>query len=204
MKFLPIQGTHGWRERGQWWMPDSPFMANMNRLGHSHVAPEDPFVWSTDLNGASLWRLFGKRAKHRDWHAGGKALAWYLRDVPYADRNLIAHSHGLQVALFAATVGDIYIRSLVSVASPERADMDEVAVNALCSIGRWVHVIDARADWLAWLGQMTDGRWFGSRRCCHANVNIELPGVGHSGLLVDEKHFHYWPEQILPALETSR
>lgn len=201
MKYLPIQGTHAWREKGEWWQPDSPFVSSMRDCGHELLSPEQPFVWSTDLNGISLRSLFGVRASHNDWRAGGHALTYYLRAIPFDDRNLIAHSHGLQVVLYAAATRSVAIRSVIAIASPERADMDEVAQQGRPSIDRWVHVCDPRADWVAWLGQITDGRWFGSRRCEHADVVLELPGVSHSGLLRDQKHFHHWPETILPALD---
>src|SRR3954467_9584287 len=108
MFWIPVQGTDGWPEHpeGEWWFPGdalagaSPFVRFLADHDWHMWNPADPFAWSTDVNGLAIGPVgralgLGKN----DWRAGGKALRWYLEDVPQGARHLIAHSHGLQVVL---------------------------------------------------------------------------------------------------------
>lgn len=190
MKFIPVQGTAGWKEH-EWWTPDSPWTKFMATLGFTIFKPDDPFIWSTNLD------IF---SNHRDWEAGGLSLKFYLQSVPYEDRNLITHSHGLQVALYAAKHGAL-IRSLIDIAGPVRKDMDSTALRAVPNIAFWLHVFDKEWDLVGWLGQLFDGRISLSRKDSFATVNKALPRVDHSHLLHDPAFFHHWKDTILPILE---
>ena len=202
-RYLPIQGTDGW-DKDQWWKAGSPFTTAMARVGWDLLQSEDPFVWSTDLDGANPLALVcrpwqRREAKHRDWEAGGLALHYFLKDVPYEDRNLVSHSHGLQVVLYAARHGS-KIRSLIDISGPVRGDMSIVTDMARPQIARWVHVYDQKTDWIAWAGQLFDGRLAVSRAHPEADINISLQGVGHSGLLRDPALFPLLPTHVFPEV----
>ncbi len=200
MFYIPVQGTGGWKDK-EWWTPESPFTTYLESFDWKVWKPKDPFIWSTDIDGASLWDYIrGKGGNdHKDWAAGGKALLYYLRNVPVKHRNLLTHSHGLQVALYAASYG-IHLNSVIDIAGPVRKDMHDVAMRAKPHMPKWVHVMDEKSDKIAWAGQLFDGAWFGTRADVLADVNLKLPKISHSNLLRDANYFHFWPERILPAL----
>jgi hypothetical protein len=199
--YLPIAGTWGWDRGGptRWWEADSPFTAFMLGNGLQLVAGgEDPFIWSTDANGATPWN----RGKHHDWKAGGLNLRRYCKPgpqgsdegahyVPYESRNFIAHSHGLQVVLYAAAAG-LRIHRLVSVSSPVRKDMAAVAAAARPNIGEWVHLASDRSDAVQWLGELFDGAFGIVREHPLADINVCIKKVGHSRLLEDPTAFPEW------------
>lgn len=210
-KYLPVQGTHGWHgyldPSTQWWHPASPFARFMGRNGYTQIGADDPFIWSTSLDGISPWM---PTRKLLTWRAGGAALAHYLRPplmknpdemVPYADRNLIAHSHALNVVLSACCEHHLKIRSLISVCSPVRFDlsfhdgkrMRDIAKEARPLIGYWLHISTDRSDWIQLLGSLFDGRRSG-RKHPLADLNDSIPGIGHTGVLMDPRYFNLWKD----------
>lgn len=211
MRWLPIQGTWGWGRGSdhRWWQNGSPFVAFLAERGFTLLGADDPFVWTTDLNG--VW--FGD--KHIDWQCGGINLRQYIKPplhavsvnaddyVPFADRNLITHSHGLQPVLYAAAAG-LRIRTLVSVTGPVRDDMMAVAEKARPNIGRWIHLCSDHSDRIQTLGALLDGRFGIVREHPLADQNVPIAGVGHSGLLENQAHFHYWTDRgVLAAVEAA-
>lgn len=184
-RIIPIAGTWGWRDR--WWKRDSPLMQYLG-ADVVHVAGR-PYRWSTDLIGWKFWR----RERLSDWEAGADALAYFCETIPYFDRNLIAHSHGGQVALFAAASG-LKIRRLLTISTPVR---DDVPVQkARPNIGHWRHVCAADDDRIARWGMFGDGR-IATRRVftdpgAAADTNVRVPGIGHSRLLTDPACFELW------------
>lgn len=198
--YVSVLGTHAWdREHPerQWWHPSSPFSTFMAGHGHYHARPDEPFLWSGDLDGA-LW------ANGNDWEAGGVWLSRYLRNLAYADRNVIAHSHGGQVALLAAV--DVPIRSLVMIATPVRKEIErDVLPGALPSIGTCVHVSDSRwyGDWIGLAGAVFDGRLNFRRTFEDARIRtVRLPDIGHSTLLCEPTQFRLW--QTIGLLDALR
>jgi hypothetical protein len=133
MKFIAVAGTGG-LYRDDWWHLDSPFTAFLAQQGIQHAKPDDVFIWSTDVNGigSNPFKFFNP-AHHSDWEAGGNALRYYAKDISYEDRNIICHSHGLQVVLYSY----INIRSLISVGSPVRKDMLGLAKELRPKIQSW-------------------------------------------------------------------
>jgi hypothetical protein len=209
--YLPIQGTHGTYGDGpQWWRPESDLAKFLLAHELKILKPEDPFIWSTDINGLGfLTKMFGSNRKHHnDWVAGGAALRYYL-DRPckkcawpqemIKDRNLIAHSHGLQVVLYACAQG-LRVRRLISVGSPIRADMfggpDSIAKRALPNIDAWLHIHDTtNMDIMQRLGEVGDGKieWRGERKVPIGTVKDDgIAGIGHSGVLCDPRFFGLW------------
>jgi hypothetical protein len=195
--YLPVQGTHSWSETPgkDWWQDGSPFTEYLKTQELDLINPQDPFVWSTDVNGASFWRRWlpwhKKDGDHRDWKAGGAALRFYLDGVDLRHRNLIAHSHGLQVVLYAACKG-FPIHRLVSVGSPIRGDMAKIAVAARPAIGYWLHIYDMQDDRMQMLGGIGDGSFGIKRTAPLANKNVGLKAISHSKILHQPELFKLW------------
>lgn len=203
--FLAIPGTWGWRGKsdGQWYDLASPWSAFMFGQGFEHLRGPDrrPYVWSTDVNGEQFWRRwFGKSPNVTDWQAAGCNLyAWLVPPLapqyrqPIETTHLIVHSHGLQVALFACAEG-LKVNTLISVGSPVRSDMLDVARRARPNIGFWLHLHSDGSDRFQWLGEVGDGGLGIVRNHPFADQNNTYPGVGHTGILNDARLFNdIWP-----------
>jgi pimeloyl-ACP methyl ester carboxylesterase len=170
-----VPGT--WGDRQAWWRQGSPFWQAAVQAGVTLLNGDDPYNWTTEVDG-----LLGR---NRDWETAGHALRWYGAAKGHTTVNVIAHSHGGQVALYGAA-GGLQIDTLVTVATPVRWDIEPVMTKARVKITRWIHLRSDRSDWWQWFGEILDGRlaWPGSARDFpQANQNIIEPGVGHSGLL---------------------
>lgn len=207
VRYLPVMGTHGWSfgmKTGRWWCGDSPFAEMMIEHGLVVLCRTRPFVWTTDLNGHHFWELRKKaRGDHRDWAAGGENLFTYCvpplepyAAIPPVQVNIVCHSHGLNVVLYAAALG-LKINRLISVASPVRDDMTEVAKMARPNITLWRHLHSDASDRTQWLGELFDGviNVAGARAHPLADVNELIPGVGHSRLLEDPACLPMWHER---------
>lgn len=170
-----IAGT--WGDDAAWWKIGSPFWMEARRNGVSLQNGADPYTWTTEVDG-----LFGR---NRDWETAGDALRWYCGAKKLDRVNILAHSHGGQPALYAAAKR-LPIDTLITIATPIRWDMEEVAETARPFIRLWIHLRSDRSDWMQWLGEILDGRlaWPGTVRDFDvADQNIIEPSVGHSGLL---------------------
>lgn len=196
-----VPGTWGYQgidqRNGQWWIPGSLWFYTLASYAPSILPLYDqPFVWSTDVNGAldQLFRCFTKR-KHTDWQAGGASLSYYLRFAPLPARNVVAHSHGGQVVAYACAAGTP-INNLITVGTPVRKDMDDIWQRALPNIrGRWMHIQDQDRDWMSGLGQLFDGRLGWQHKMPWADQNMLIPDIDHSKLLHDEATINtYWPQ----------
>jgi len=201
MKILPIGGTWSWKgeledHSGEWWHPRNPFMKFLGDRGFEHVCPAEPFIWSTQVNGSLFWAK-----NHTDWQAGGAALCYYLgtsrygpAEVPLEDRNIIAHSHAGQVVAYAAAFRGLHINNLVTIGSPVRHDMRPIYRAARPQIKFWLHIASDWSDRMQWFGEWFDGSVGVQRRQPFADVNDQLPGIGHSKILRDPEYFRCWDE----------
>ncbi len=189
-----VAGTYGYRgtvPAGAWWAPGSPFARMIEGLGVSVAGSgegERPFVWSSDLDG-----IF--ESEHVDWRAGGAALYEYVvpslcagARVAPKDTTIVCHSHGLQPVLYALASG-LQCNHLVSVCSPIRADMQAVTKIARANVKTWTHLYDPD-DPVQMLGE--DDPWLSTRDAVQADANIQIPGMGHTGAIEDEKNFFRW------------
>lgn len=203
--YLPVQGTWGWGRGSalRWWQVGSPFHAFLAGHGLELLCPSDPFVWTSNLDGLKPW------SRLNEWRCAGINLRQHLKPpllsdelyVPYEKRNLIVHSHGLQVALYAAAGSEgaprLRIHRLISIGSPVRDDMMDVARQARPNIGEWLHVHSDSSDRTQWLGGLFDGALGIVRTHPLADVNVGIPQVGHSGILEDPALFRHWTEDGL-------
>lgn len=138
---------------------------------------------------------------HDDWQEGGDELAGVLTQLQLSDRNLLTHSHGLQVAAFA--VAQTIINRWLSVAGPVRNDMADTYAKAMAGTAAFTQVAENGFDRTQWAGQWfaratvpaVAGRFLPQARSFPDGPNVEnirLKGIGHSGLLKDETKFPLW------------
>ena len=140
-----------------------------------HKFPPEPFRWTTKLDG-----ILGENS---EWARGGMALTWFCHKHSGGQRvNLIAHSHGGQVAAYALSVG-LRVNALITVATPVRRDMLQAWETGTKNLRRWSHIHSDGADWWQWLGARLSGWLIAPREMPAPAENIYEPGRGHSELL---------------------
>jgi hypothetical protein len=191
--YLPLAGTHGWRD-GWCTRDDHPFSLMMACQGFYVVRRPngDRWRWSTVLDG-----LFGD---DETWIAAGENLADFLAAyVPFEHRNVIAHSHGGNVAAIAAQ--SVPLRTLTTIGTPRREELD---YQKTCdNVGYWQHIYDRQWDFWGWAGSLGGGRLHDPaedrafavvprRGINRGMVNHGLIGISHSKVLRDEQFLHYW------------
>lgn len=181
-----IEGTFG----GAWAEDGSPFRTMLEREGFRVVRFQG---WTLNVGGVP--NLLS-RGKHRDWCAGGWSLGYLLRGMALEDRNVICHSHGIGPTLYEpASCGQIPINRVISVCSPVRADLQELATEAVKRIGRWRHIAATDGDPWQRLGEIFDGKiGWNERKWKQAHENLAIPGIGHSQLLNDPDYFSLWKD----------
>lgn len=171
-----IAGTHGMGS--PWWRPGSPFAQMLAAEGCRLLGAEgngDYFRWSTTLDGVV--------GEHDDWRAAAAGLRWYAQAKLGGEPvSVVAHSHGGTIALLAAAQG-LKLDRLITVATPVRADLRAEYRAAREMAWLWVHLYSDDSDWWQWAGSWFDGSWRLRRRMRWAELNLKVPGVGHSGLL---------------------
>jgi hypothetical protein len=201
-KFIPVHGSGGMcldesprPHKDHWYEYGHPFINFMAANGFILYDPFDTFQWSGDLDGHFgwlPWNWFGSK-EHRDWKAAASALRYYLRSIPLEDRNIIAHSHGLQVVLYAVggRLGQLPlpINKLLSVGSPVREDMDKQMQKARPYIKFWEHVYDPTDDRIQIAGEVGDGKIGQVRDIKVADKNTPKKGIQHSTVLREPARF---------------
>lgn len=193
MSLVLIAGTNSWDgyDAVDCYCSEHPFSRMLLENGCEPLYDAKcHFLWSTD---ADCLRL--DRKNHIDWQSGGAALSYYMRMAGLKEIDVIAHSHGLQVALYAAAVYGVKIRNMMSMGSPVRKDMEAVAKAARLDIKQWLHVHSDGSDKWQWLGEMFDGKLGIVREHPLADRNDFVPKVGHSELLRDPSKYHFWKEK---------
>lgn len=187
-----VEGTWGGDD---WAGPAAPFRAFLHSEGFT-VYPRTDF-FDEEVGGVPLIRRDNKSG----WRIGGEFLADTILRLGCCD--VLAHSYGGVCAIFAATSETLAarpyaIRRLITVATPERHDMDVLAQAAAKRIGYWMNVGDTKGDRMQRWAQLFDAQLFGwSWRQRRAHLNVLIPGVGHSGLLKDTRLFPLWKTQHL-------
>lgn len=194
---IPIHGTWSLNQIHPWWKPNSDFeiFAKANNIFYKSVNDE-PFIWSGRVDGIN-WKsvaTFGlSNDRHDDWRTAGFALRYYLQRVKLEDRNLILHSHAWPVYLYS----NMPVKNIITVGSPMRADLKALAEIAKKQklYNLHMHIYDQKIDRIAFLGQIGDGKWFGSRNCETADINHKLPKISHSKILTDLEYIQLWESQ---------
>jgi len=178
---------------GEWSDPDSPFWTFLEA---QRFRPLKFRGWSGDVDGLPHVIDPQKSEKLSDWIAGGWALFYLLRNLPYERRNVVAHSHGGQVALYAAGLARVQIHRLITVCTPVRKDMADIRKLAAPRIGRWRHVSADGWDFMQRAGELFDGNfnWHQERKMPEAHENLLIPKIGHSKLLYDQTLFPLWQQ----------
>ena len=212
---LTIAGTHDWddSDADRWWKAGSAFHAAAVSADLEFLLQYDPFIWSTELDGlarmqraAQFWKWFKKQKPpvHRDWVSGGRGVRLVyenavtvdveklLSAMPtrmrliYPKVRIIAHSHGGQVALYAAAQG-LHIDRLITVGTPVRADMQKCLELARPNIDKWLAIKDADTDKMAFGGQFGDGALNFGRRKWDTEYGPDIisahGNIGHSKVL---------------------
>jgi pimeloyl-ACP methyl ester carboxylesterase len=160
--------------------------------------------WSGDVDGLPHVIDPEKSEKLSDWIAGGWGLYYLLRNLPYEKRNIIAHSHGGQVALYAAGLARVQIHRLITVCTPVRKDMADIRQKAVPRIGRWRHVSADGWDFMQRAGELFDGYFGWERKMPEAHENLLIPKIGHSNLLYKPECFPLWEQDgMLDFLRAS-
>ena len=215
IKFVAVQGTDGWVEPGDrrgWWHSVSRFAVLMASFGCDLLWTDDPFVWSTEVNGWQFWRRWSwfkpdPTKDHRSWRAGAKALRWkadqHDHEHGVGPLDAVCHSHGGNVWAYAAGVEGVRFRHVVLMGTPLRGDMIEVYKHAIANSESVLFVTDPRDDTMQFLGRVGDG----------AIGEIDLPpgihvlpvdDMGHSGALYDPDAFMGTLMSIAVFLKTGQ
>lgn len=202
-RYVLVPGTHATLRdedtKQQWWEPGSPFTLFLAMHGLV-PAKARPFIWSSNLDGLRVWPWQWFRTdNHIDWKAAAHHLIDHLDGDEVA---VIVHSHGLQVALYAASLG-LKIPTLVSVMSPVRGDMEKVAWKARPNIARWLHIHSDWSDKMQVWGGLFDGQWGVHRAHPLADTNLPLPKVGHSSILYPDNMALWKTEGLIDFLKGS-
>lgn len=199
MRPILVAGTGSWRDDGavDWYCPGHAFGAFLRAEGVEPLYDGDgdacrPFIWSTDLAGLPFF------TNRKDWAAGGAALAYFIkscRRLPGARTALIVHSHGLQVAAYAAAEHGLKVDTLISVGSPIRKDLTAPYEALRHQTRFWLHIHSDWSDRWQWFGELFDGHFGIVRESALADRNDFVPKVGHSEILREPAQFHHWTER---------
>lgn len=185
----------------EWYWPGSAFWKAAEERNILLFGKNDPFVWSSNVTGM-FWR------KWTDWKSASSALIWYAtskgllrawlamqalpetqRSVPLVEVDIISHSHAGQVVAYAAArqMTGFRIRTMITVATPPREDMDVIYQRAAAHVAKWVHIYGGSGDWWQQLGRFGGGgHIIGDRAMPHAHENIQDDRQNHETLLTPD------------------
>ena len=198
-----VAGTHSWRGKktSDWHVKDSLFCNYLQSIGVAvvgHKVGGRPFVWSTNLGGLNPF----SKGDLLVWEAAGHSLYSYIvpplapkMRIPPEHTVIVSHSHGLQVVLYAASLG-LQIDTLIDVAGPVRGDMMPVAEQARPHIRRWHHVHAGRRDKWQLGGQFLDGV-LGFVREHPLAQNVAIKDANHGDVLRTMRYFGVVGTRIL-------
>lgn len=176
MKTIALEGTWASRHEVSWADPSSPWMLNAMDEGVDFF--DDIFEWSTELDG-----VIGRNS---GWIAAAKDLKWHSHKYePNEYVNLVAHSHGGNVAAYACADG-MYVKNLITVGTPVRWDMRKVWKKAYQNIGSHTHLYGSKDYIWIFFGSFFDGTFGLHRRFPKPTINYEIGGESHSSLFRPE------------------
>ena len=178
MKTILIGGTHA-NDADPWFSPESSFAltAPFHNVEISTGRGEG-FIWSTQLE---VWR-FKKDMGTDAWQAAAHSLNSYIDAYCDGQANVIAHSHGGNVAAIAASsVWRTRINHLITVGTPVRKSMDIVYLGAANGVNKWTHIY-SDSDWWQMFGTFGTFNPWKTRTREHAHNNRLIKAKGHTEL----------------------
>jgi hypothetical protein len=187
---LLVGGTHCLKPEASWWRPGSDFRAMLAKHNLDVLGGNDPFRWSGVLGGvptitpADQLDHLADQPALAEWASWGRALKWYYDTqciFPADPLDIICHSHGLQLVVYACIYG-LRVRRLVDICGPIRRDMLRQRRAARPWIQSWLHIWSA-IDSTQIEGELTDGDLLQVREAPEADVNREIDENGHSRML---------------------
>ena len=204
MQAIRVSGTWG-REFGKtdnWLQPHSPF-AKLARKAGIHCIPHHR-IWSTVEDGLiseDIYDALLHKRRDRAWVLGGLHLKDYLEDHPEVDL-VITHSHGAQVASFAAKALERDPPFWLLIDPPVRRESNIVEGYHRMRTGGIVQTISSTWNPYSW------PRWAGARRWPWDRVRLpgafvlDQPG-GHSSVLRKAEKYEEWWTQVFKAVTRS-
>jgi hypothetical protein len=184
----PVVLVHGtWGRADLWHRPDSPLWAALVERGYQPIE----FLWSGLLGGYPHPIINPPSTDHMEgdlalWASEGEKLALFCQVRGLTKPDAIPHSHGLQVLSMAAADGQLF-GHVLSLAGPVRKDMQKYREQARPNIERWTQVVDRDGDLVIRQGEAFDGQLGWKLDLSEADLQIDAPGQGHSGLTLDIK-----------------
>lgn len=188
---IPLILVHGtWSRQSPWHQPGSPLWKALEDRGYTVIQ----FKWSGYCGGVPGPVIVPPDTKDLKgslelWRSEGEKLALFCRQLGLARPHILSHSHGLQVVAFAASgSGGLTMAqcfgTVLSLSGPVRTDMRRIYGWARPHIERWIQAADrSGADETIRAGEAFDGHIGWSYELPEADVNVEIPGQGHSGVL---------------------
>jgi hypothetical protein len=184
-----------------WWRPGSAFIAMLKAHDLSVLNEQEPFRWAGRLGGfddiapPDAMDAYADSSAMVQWSMAGWALKWYISamlpaPISQPEVDVVAHSHGGQVAAFAAIYGARF-RRLVTVSTPVRRDMLRQRRVLREYTQRWLHFY-CNTDQTQAEGVIGDGELHGlpsgdmlnlHRTMPEADQNVEVPTNDHSRML---------------------
>lgn len=189
-----VHGTFGYTgtplDAAAWWYPGSGFWREGAAHGVRFVGQGDPFEWAAGVAGVGLPRwlrhLVSVKPSRRFtlWKASAQALRWHCTAHGIKEVNLLAHSHGGQVAAYLAhrRTAVPTVRTLVTAAMPRRRDMAPVYAGAAARVGRWVALEGGRDRMWGIAGRIGDGALGAAPFPARVERVVE-PDAGHTSIL---------------------
>lgn len=184
----PVVLVHGtWGRADIWHRPDSPLWAALVERGYQPIE----FLWSGYLGGYPHPIICPPSTDHMQstlamWASEGEKLLYFCRLLGLEQPRAITHSHGLQVLILAAAAGQLFDRVL-SLSGPVREDMKAHRQKARPQIQHLTQVVDREGDLTIREGQSFDGHFGWVLDLPEADMQIDAPEQGHSGLTLDIK-----------------
>ena len=182
----PLVLIHGtWSRYKDWHLKGSPLRAALEARGFLVY----DFLWSGYCGGVPSPVIVPQDAPEIKgelmlWQSEGEKLLYLCRALQYEAPDVISHSHGLQVVSFAAASGQTF-GTVLSLSGPVRKDVEPWRKLARPNIQKWIQVVDPEDDMTIREGLAFDGHFGWVYHLPEADQNIEVPGYGHSGLILD-------------------
>ena len=181
-----IHGT--WAASSDWWQKDGNFRNYINSITNNVYSGPDPYSWS----GAN---------DHDDRVAGARDLILWCQSHSINTVDIIAHSHGGNVCLYASMLG-LKIRKLILLGTPIRLEYIPRFQNIT-----EIHNIFSTSDWVqdggTFPNRRSDGRTLSDSSLPITNYRAEDDGHGDSPGHSELHEPEVWKANNFEAILTS-